>query len=972
MAGTANSITSHNSLRGVLNANNIIAGGVGTAFDSTYSVIAETGAQIALSISSTDYKMQATLKDKYGNIIYTSNIIDLPLETMVVNARYDKNTKEVVLILDNGNELRFSVADLVEGLVSTDQLNSVLTDYVKFTDYATSAKGGTIKSGVSSFAVNNQGQPYALEVAYNNYGSVENTSFISKGTLENIITGKELVNKTYVDEADAVFEDKLFGDNNVKGNGTELTIDNTAEAPMKIVLKGNTYQDSTTGKNLFDISKVLNNGTRIVNNGDGTLSVQVYGGSGGSPSYLKTYCPNLQVGDNAILTLETTSTNKFIYLSGTNQSWRSGVERTITQSDLDSSVLWYSNDDSTLATISNIMVRLASITDDTYEPYTNGASPNPDYPQPIQVVSGDNSIEVCGKNLLKVNRILGQPSNTTGGNTVKRLFNYNEYIVGISANNYYFPVYMSSCSVSNNSITVNTSANAYGLGVPVKTEANKTYKLSYTISASANQSVRVGFYSSDGTWLSQISSIGTNNYVDITTPNNCDFMVIVFTPPQNTETTYSNIMLEKGNQATTYKEYKSASYPISLEDKELCKIGTYQDKIGKSSGKNLLDLNRTLGQPSDTTASNTTKRLFNYNEVVKGISGNNYYYPQFISSYSIENQTISITTGTTATYSLGFPIKIKANTTYTMSFDKNSTNGRVQVSYYTSDGTHLNYESKIASFTFTTPSNCDFILINFTGIEANTTYTFTNCMLNEGSTALPYEPYGTRWYLKKEIGKVVLDGSESWASHNSTSGTNYRYCLLTTNFLNVFSNILVGNENNLIGKILCDNFNQALFSNTSYSKFSINTISGDQWILFNVDGSNISTLADWKTWLSTYNTTLYYILATPTYETITDEILIDQLEAIKLSYENQTNISQTNNDLPFELNISAVSGNLSGIRLLLEAKEDKSNKVAVINEYSTDEQYPTAKCVYKLVGNVESILETLDIGDGVYTGGEFA
>ena len=50
------------------------------------------------------------------------------------------------------------------------------------------------------------------------------------------------------------------------------------------------------------------------------------------------------------------------------------------------------------------MIRLASIEDDTYEPYTGGIpSPNPDYPQEIETTGASGSIEVksCGKNLLK-------------------------------------------------------------------------------------------------------------------------------------------------------------------------------------------------------------------------------------------------------------------------------------------------------------------------------------------------------------------------------------------------------------------------------------------------------------------------------------------------------------------------------------------------------------------------------------------
>lgn len=37
-------------------------------------------------------------------------------------------------------------------------------------------------------------------------------------------------------------------------------------------------------------------------------------------------------------------------------------------------------------------------------------------------------------------------------------------------------------------------------------------------------------------------------------------------------------------------------------------------------------------------------------------------------------------------------------------------------------------------------------------------------------------------------------------------------------------------------------------------------------------------------------------------------------------------------------------------------KEDKSNKVTSINSLSTDNQYPSAKCVYDLVGDIESLL----------------
>lgn len=48
----------------------------------------------------------------------------------------------------------------------------------------------------------------------------------------------------------------------------------------------------------------------------------------------------------------------------------------------------------------------------------------------------------------------------------------------------------------------------------------------------------------------------------------------------------------------------------------------------------------------------------------------------------------------------------------------------------------------------------------------------------------------------------------------------------------------------------------------------------------------------------------------------------------------------------------------------LDACEKTANKVTSISSSSTDTQYPTAKCVYNLVGNVETILQTLNTGTG--------
>ena len=65
-----------------------------------------------------------------------------------------------------------------------------LTNYVTNTDYATSNKGGVVKTA-NGLAISN-GTPYASSRTYNQYLNDTAGYFISKSTLENVITGKNL------------------------------------------------------------------------------------------------------------------------------------------------------------------------------------------------------------------------------------------------------------------------------------------------------------------------------------------------------------------------------------------------------------------------------------------------------------------------------------------------------------------------------------------------------------------------------------------------------------------------------------------------------------------------------------------------------------------------------------------------------------------------------------------------------------
>lgn len=79
------------------------------------------------------------------------------------------------------------------------EIDTTLLPYVQNTDYATSSKGGVIKSGGYGLNVNSDGTVNCLSKSYQEYQALGNTSFIGKGTLENVITGKDLTTKSYVD-----------------------------------------------------------------------------------------------------------------------------------------------------------------------------------------------------------------------------------------------------------------------------------------------------------------------------------------------------------------------------------------------------------------------------------------------------------------------------------------------------------------------------------------------------------------------------------------------------------------------------------------------------------------------------------------------------------------------------------------------------------------------------------------------------
>lgn len=209
----------------------------------------------------------------------------------------------------------------------------------------------------------------------------------------------------------------------VTGTGTELSLNGTANTRMKLELAPSELeQATTTGKNKFNgatwricvlsggIPTSIGGGTTVINSSDSNnVNFSMNNNYDGVVSAIMPVTPNT----NYILTLNllnSQSTVRLNILSYSNSTYTILGNQNVNQTDGEKQYSISIPSDVTQIAImiagtttilsncnaSNIMLRLASITDDTYEPYTGGiASPNPDYPQDIHTISGNNTIKVA-------------------------------------------------------------------------------------------------------------------------------------------------------------------------------------------------------------------------------------------------------------------------------------------------------------------------------------------------------------------------------------------------------------------------------------------------------------------------------------------------------------------------------------------------------------------------------------------------
>lgn len=365
------------------------------------------------------------------------------------------------------------------------------------------------------------------------------------------------------------------------------------------------------------------------------------------------------------------------------------------------------------------------------------------------------------------------------------------------------------------------------------------------------------------------------------------------------EDTFNNyefrLQIEAGTQATSYEPYVGGQPSPSPDYPQDIHVVTGNNNVGVT-GKNLFSL--------DNIQENGTGRV----------------------SYEIENNKIIISATSGGTYRfiskqidnlvIGQEYSVKIGT-----YKDTSTNKIAQWGITKSNGSYYDVVQKLSSSQQITIIPTETSISFRAGYLTNSctsgdTLTLGDIQLEEGSTATSYVPYyhqdyplnlgsielckigdcqdylykeNGNWYKYGAIGKVVLDGTEENINYQSTyQRINIPFNLQTQDW-------------GLLAFTLC---NYYTIGNTETVDGSFNITRTT--LMFK--NNSLNSLNEWKTWLSTHNTSVYYILDTRIITQITDTTLIEQLEAIynAMSTEETTNISQTNTDLPFIINATAL------------------------------------------------------------------
>ena len=339
---------------------------------------------------------------------------------------------------------------------------------------------------------------------------------------------------------------------------SDIVIDGSTKAPfVDVKMYGDTYQQSYDGKNILSIAfNALDQGITTTHNPDGTLTLR---GTCTAPySNISNRQPiSLPAGT---YTLSTSTTHpKFgvrlrLYEEESGGAYlaepevpKNGSSRTFTLgSDIKSGYIWLSGTSEGLEIDETIGIQLEAGSEaSSFEPYVGGIpSPNPDYPQEIQTVTGRQVVKVTGE----------------GGESAEYEINLGKNLFDIATAS---DVWINESGISLPNIVWRNSDF-------IKVEPNTTYALSGSPIVAEHKQFQYHEYSSnnESSYINQYAQINGVDSITFTTHTGCKYIRVGYRSD-----VLENVQLELGSTATSYAPYFT---PI-----ELCKLGGYQDYIWK-------------------------------------------------------------------------------------------------------------------------------------------------------------------------------------------------------------------------------------------------------------------------------------------------------------------------------------------------------------------------------------------------------
>lgn len=498
-------------------------------------------------------------------------------------------------------------------------------------------------------------------------------------------------------------------------------------------------------------------------------------------------------------------------------------------------------------TIKNVQIETGS-TATSYEPYVGGIpAPNPDYPQDVNVVKGAQSVLISAKNLLSVSfAVAGSVPSDVPTNTFV-LDRENQRFFRCD-----FPTllpsgtYTISFDISNNNTVSGVSFNIFN-------KSQATIGGAYNLSGS--------HYSGTFTVTESIQIIR---------------WFIASNESNDKHATISNVQIEAGFTATAYEMYQGQqTFPVDLIGKNLFSGWTIGKKLN-GSGVETTDQN---GAVSDyiPVASNTN---YIFSDIPDGLY-------TFIAAYNSQKQFLGRTGASGGSSSKG----CKTLPSY--------------FSYGTPAGT-----GDVAYLRVTAYQSGQYA-------DPITVINSLQTQLEVGTSATPYVPYynyelckigdyqdyiyknGNDWYVYKETGKVAFSGgaSENWDLY--IAGEVFRIRVLD----------MMGQDNQgITAPLYCKYYTPRAYSVITSPGRPDYGIAGRATAAngIAIRNKDCADVTAFKTWLGTHNTTVHYILATPTYTKITDNTLISQLNAVHDWLRRYDYYGVVSGNLPIIINRSGI------------------------------------------------------------------